>query len=176
VKPALDATSQLAPELQRTFTRLQPVVRHSSTTLPALQRVLTAAGPLMRQLAPAGRQLVPVLQLLEAYRHEAVGSLANAASATSEIIGGHHGLRILLTLNSQAPFGQETPQGSWRVNPYPAPGQLFNLAQGKAAFTCRDASRPTTIPVGGAPPCLAQKPWTFQGQTRSYPHVQPNRP
>jgi hypothetical protein len=176
VQPALHATTRLAPALRTTFRETDPIARGSGRTLPALDGVLASTRSHMHQLEPAGRQLVPILQLVALYRREVVASLANAASATQTTINGHHGLRILITLNSQAVFGQQTRQGAFRSNPYPAPGAILDLAQGRGAFTCRDAEHPTTLPIGAPPPCLAAKPWTFQGRTASYPRVQENRP
>jgi ABC-type transporter Mla subunit MlaD len=176
IRPALRGVDALAPELRLAFDRLAPIVSASRTTLPKLDGTLKLAGRLMARLAPAGRQLVPILQLLGVYRHEVVSSLANAGSATSPIISGHHGLRFMLTLDPESLYGQASQQGTWRSQPYPAPGEGTDLTDGKGAISCANAGNRTTVPISAAPPCVLGRPWTFQGRTALYPRVAPNAP
>ena len=176
VRPALRATDELVPELRTTFARLDPILRASGRTLPALTRSLRTARPLLDVLQPAGRDLVPVLQLLELYRADVVGSLANGAAAAKGTVAGKHVVRIALPINNEANLGAKERQGSSRWNPYFAPGKALELWQGQHAWDCRHAGERTTAPLGTPPPCLQAEPWTFQGATRQYPHLQENRP
>jgi virulence factor Mce-like protein len=175
LKPALEQTAALAPTLRSTFSRLDPIVRMAGRTIPPLAATVADARRAMHALAPAGRQLVPVLQLLERYRHETVAAVANTASASQEKLNGHHALRILLTVNNEGVFGQQSRQGSFRSNPYPAPGSTVGLAEGRGAFTCAEAANPTYLAPTSSPPCVEQPPWRFQGRTAAYPRLHPNR-
>lgn len=175
VRPALDGTVALTPVLRTTFRRLDPILRASSRTLPALRRTLRASKPLFDVLHPAGRDLVPVLQLLELYRDDVVGSLANGAAAAKGTIDGKHVVRIALPINAQSRLGADERDGGSRWNPYYAPGTALDLWQGIGAQDCRQTEN-REIPLGRFPPCLQARPWTFQGNTRQYPHVQENAP
>lgn len=176
VRPALEGTVDLTPQLRATFARLDPIIRGSGRTLPALDRTLREAKKLMDVLLPAGRDLVPVLQLVELYRRDIVGSLANGAAAAQGTIGGKHVVRIGLPINNEGQLGQSTRQGSSRWNPYWAPGRALELWTGKQALDCRQTGN-VAVPLGtGAPPCLKAEPWEFQGSTRLYPHVRENSP
>lgn len=175
LKPALDGTVALTPALRTTFARLDPVLRASATTLPALQRTLRTSKPLLDVLHPAGRDLVPVLQLLELYRRDIVGSLANGAASAKGTINGKHVVRIALPINAQANIGAEERDGGSRYNAYYAPGTALDLWQGIGSQDCRHTGN-REVPLGRFPPCLQAKPWTFQGATRQYPHVQENAP
>jgi hypothetical protein len=54
-------------------------------------------------------------------------------------------------------------------------------ADHQQAFVCRDTGDlqqdpgPRPRPVPGMP-CVVQGPWTFQGESRSYPHVERDLP
>lgn len=175
VRPALTGAESLAPELRTAFRRMDPIVRQSKTTLPALTRTLRASRPLLDVLEPAGRDLVPVIQLLELYRRDVVGSLANGAAAAQGTVNGKHAVRIGLALNNETTLGQTRRQGSSRWNPYYAPGRAIDFWTGKQALDCRKASL-VSAPPEPVEPCQQAAPWTFQGATRLYPHLQPNPP
>jgi ABC-type transporter Mla subunit MlaD len=175
VRPALQGTVELIPQLRTAFRRIDPIVRDSRRTLPALTRLLRASRPVVDALHPAGRELVPVLQLLELYRRDVVGSLANGAASAEGTVAGKQAVRIGLTINNEDTLGQPSRQGSSRWNPYYAPGRAIDFWAGHEALDCRKTSNPT-VPVGTPPPCVQAAPWTFQGATRQYPHLQRNPP
>ena len=175
VRPALLGSEALAPQLRIAFRRLDPIVRESGRTLPALTRTLRASRPLLDVLEPAGRDLVPVIQLLELYRRDVVGSLADGAAAAQGTVGGKHAVRIGLALNNETTLGQTQRQGSSRWNPYYAPGRAIDFWTGHQALDCRKASL-VSAPPEPVEPCAQAVPWTFQGATRLYPHLQPNPP
>ncbi len=179
VRPALDEASRLAPALSTTFRRLDPVITSARKGLPAVTSVVKEARPLLRALVPAGADLVPVLQMLEAYRQDSVDAAANVAAATNASVTGPDGqerryLRVLPPIWSEGMLGFDHREPSNRYNPYPAPGGMAKLVQGGLeAFDCRNTENSSaTIVLGTAPPCVRQEPWEFQGDKRSFPQVE----
>jgi virulence factor Mce-like protein len=180
-RPALTSAARLAPELERLFSELRPAVPELRRALAPTTRVLDAARPLMRALDPAGRELVPVVELLNAYRRELVALLANLAAAAEPAASepGPDGGRLryaralpLITTEQLFGFTQRLP--SSRYNPYPRPGALDELGRpAHRSLGCSHLANPQTVPaLGGAPPCLEQAPWRFGGRLRSYPHLE----
>ena len=186
LRPGLAAASRLAPELEALFRALRPVQRAARTGLPALDRIVDASPPLLEVIHLAARDLIPVLELLNAYRRDLVAAFANVAAATNATTtaaGGRtaHYLRVLIPINSEGPVGQPRRLASNRHNPYLAPGaQDDYLRGGLRAFDCRNLSNPQTVPIAppatGAPPCLVQGPWTFRGATRHFPRLERDAP
>ena len=175
LRPALEGTVALTPQLRTAFRRLDPIVRASRRTLPALTRTLRASRPLLDALHPAGRELVPVLQLLELYRRDVVGSLATGAATAEGTVAGKHVVRIGLAINNETTLGQGTRQGSSRWNPYYAPGRAIDFWTGRQALDCRQAGNPT-VPPESVQPCAQAEPWAFRGERRLYPHLSRNPP
>lgn len=179
LEPALDEATRLAPALRTTFRRLDPVISVSRAGLPALTQVVDAARPLLRTLVPAGQDLVPVLQTLEAYRDDAVDQAAATAAATNASTVLPDGsrrryLRVLPPIWTEGLMGFAKREPYSRANAYPAPGTGGKLATGGLeAFDCRNTTNPAVAsPLGAAPPCITAKPWTFAGRTRSYPNAE----
>lgn len=172
----------LGPRLERLFGELQPVMRAARSGLPAATRILDTAIPFVQVLHPAGRELLPFYDLAAAYKREIVSSLAKGTAATQASTpradgSRAHYIRTLMPILSESLFGYGQRQPYNRHNPYPSPGALEGMANGGLhAFDCRNTSNPQQappIPPGaGAPPCLAQQPWTFQGETRAFPHLE----
>lgn len=184
LRPALEEGSRLAPDLRGAFGELGPVLDASERGLPALTRLVDTLGPVLGTLHTAGRDLVPVVDLLGAYRREAVATLSNFATttqaSTKRADGSRlHYLRILAPFSNEGPFGWARRHGTNRHNPYLRPGGLEDLGRGGLrSLSCANASNPTPMPPlgSGAPPCLAQEPWEFRGKRRSYPHLEPDAP
>lgn len=180
VRPALQETTLLAPDLQALFLELGPVLDAAHAGLPRATRVIELARPLVEVLHDAGRQLVPVVQLLELYRRELIAPLANIGAATqgSMILpdgSRRHYLRALPPLTNEMSVGYAQRPPSNRHNPYFKHGALQRLADGPLrAWDCDNVDNPLTVPTfgPGAPPCLVQRPWPFRGESRSYPHVE----
>jgi hypothetical protein len=184
VRPALVNTAALAPELTALFRELRPVIVSARTALPALTSIVRGTVGLVSVLYPAGRELVPVVQILEAYTNEIVAALANlgaATQATNVQPNGEalHYLRALVPVGNETVFGYARRPGSNRHNAYTAPGGLGALATGGLkAFDCNNVGNPTPLPVlgSGAPPCMVQAPWTFRGKTAQYPRAEQEGP
>lgn len=183
VRPALAQTSKLAPALTRVFHGVGPLVASAGRGVPAATQLVGAVRSLSDQLDPAGRQAFPVVDLLAAYEPDLTGGLATLGAATESTTllpngGRQHVARVLLPIVADSLLGSDRRYGANRGNAYPAPGQNDKLQ----AFDCRSSANPTPIPVlsslpgGGAPPCVTAPPWTFEGNTRSFPQLRPFNP
>lgn len=170
--PGLRAGRLLAPDLAATLQSLDTTITVSKPALPALTRLLRDASLAFRAIDPAGRELVPILRTLEAYRRDIVASVSNTAAATNATVprpGGapKHYLRTLVQLNNELPFGQTARGGSHRENAYLPPLGLSPVLSGGTvrAISCREVDRADPFPVlgSGAPPCLQQEPYSLAG-------------
>jgi phospholipid/cholesterol/gamma-HCH transport system substrate-binding protein len=178
--PSLAQAKILAPTLTKLLRDLPATITAGHTGLPALTSILRAARPALRQLWPAGRQLVPLLQLLAVYRDFIVGPIATLGAATN---GGsyqngqfvHYAQGAPLLWNESVSGWEKSPPTN-RQNAYPAPASLLDIAHGGLkAWTCDNLNNPLIIPViptgTGAPPCKVQGPWTFNGVSAYFPHL-----
>ncbi len=181
LEPALREARTLAPALDRALRALRTTAGHARRGLPAGTRLLDAARPLMGVLHPAGRELVPLIQTLHAYREDAVTALAASAAvanATYPTADGkrQHVLRGLLIATNELPYGLAAPNATHRDNPYLRPGAMADLGRGGLrAFDCRHAAGSNAVPpIGtGAPPCLQQEPFSIAGgPAGSFPRVE----
>ncbi|HVS29075.1 MAG TPA: MlaD family protein [Solirubrobacteraceae bacterium] len=185
VRPDLAQASKLAVQLRPLFNELRPVIGAARGGLPAATDVVKAARPLIDVLDPAGRQLVPVVELLGRYKREIVTQLANLGAATQASItqpdgSALHYLRVLIPILNEGLSGFPQRVASNRHNPYFAPNALDDYANGGLrAFDCANTSSTQIGPVlgpGGAPPCVVAPPWNFRGLTRSFPHLEAYQP
>ena len=181
--PGLREARLLAPDLRGTLKALGRSADAAEKGLPALTGIVNTAGPAMDVLMPAGKQLVPVLKVVEDYREDVVTALHNTAStlqATQPRGDGprKHYLRAIVPLGNELPFGVAQPNGTHRSNPYIRPGGVQDLIEGRPykAFDCRNTSNSSVMPpLGtGLPPCLTQEPFSVGGQqARQFPNVKP---
>ena len=182
VRPGLVELERLAPELTSVARALDRTITAARPGLPAATSIVKAAGPLLDVLVPAARELVPVVQTIEAYRSDAMASLANGAAATNAVTPRADGtrdkyLRVLLQFNNESLYGVARRHGTHRENGYLRPGGMEDLVQGRPlrAFECQDAGNPNAVPpLGiGAPPCLEQEPFSVTGdERRQFPHTE----
>jgi virulence factor Mce-like protein len=181
---AISGAQDLGHQLTGLFHELPPSLDASRSGFPATRRLLNATRPLNAQLLPAGRQLVPVLDLSKAYAPDLAGGLASLAAALQLTAPGtdgvqRHYLRALLTVNSETSAKQTARPSSNRHNAYPRPGWLKDLATGplKSSDCNISAFDPTSPPivvgVEGPPPCVVAGGWEFRGNTRYYPLMSP---
>jgi virulence factor Mce-like protein len=189
VGPALSGANRLAPQLTHAFRELLPILNTARTAVPALIKLVADIRPVTSALDPFMRQVVPIGKLADLYQRDTIASLANTAAAlegTTPLPGGgtQHYLRTLLPLVNEGYAGIAQRFPTNRDNPYPAPGARAGLARGALpAFDCSNTASRQPAPIlpalganSGAPPCITQAPWSFQGTARSYPHVEPLRP
>lgn len=179
-RAAIAGARDLAHQLRGLFRELPPSMRATRAGLPATERFLDATRPLNAQLLPAGRQLVPVLDLAKSYRRDIAGAFASLGAALQVTAPGtdgvaRHYLRALLTINNETSAKQVARPYTNRHNAYPRPGWLNDLAGGPLKSSDCDNIKPDpanpTAPVGveGAPPCVVQGGWPFRGNTRYFP-------
>jgi hypothetical protein len=105
----------------------------------------------------------------------AAGSYVDAAG-----IPHSYGSGIITVWNeSVAGWVKKLPTN--RQNPYPKPPDAL-LDTGRIgvikSYDCRHIHNPLYLPPTGtgAPPCILQGPWTFDGETAYYPRLKPAGP
>lgn len=85
------------------------------------------------------------------------------------------------TTENEAIGGYQKRLPTNRQNTYPAPDSENDIAYGGLkAYDCRNTGNPLIIPVippgTGAPPCVTQGPWRFNGLSRYFPRLRPAKP
>lgn len=181
LKPTVEGAARLGTQLSLTARRLDPVITTAKQGLPATRQVLDAAGPALDRVSPLAGNLVPIAQFLDVYKKDFTRSwayVANATAPTAASAGGRqvHYLRLILPIWNEivAEYPKRGPTN--RANPYPAPGGLARLGQGKTLQTygCDHLNNPQLVPVigPGPPACDAQPPFTIGGRTRQFPSLQ----
>ncbi|MDX6663829.1 MAG: phospholipid/cholesterol/gamma-HCH transport system substrate-binding protein [Solirubrobacteraceae bacterium] len=180
VEPALQAARTLAPQVEAVLHDLDGVLPVAERALPATAHLVGALSPFIDILYPATREITPVISLVTRYRRELVATMANAGAALQASAPGLDGkpvhyLRSLVPITEEAIVGYAKRLPSNRHNAYFAPGGLAQLAKGGLlASDCRNLANPQTVPVigSGAPPCRLQPPWTIDGKTAYFPHLE----
>ena len=159
LSPTLTDLSALAPDLKALFRDLDKVITVSRTGFPAAERILRDLRPLLAQTDPALRQVIPILQVLSAYKGELTAFFANTAAATQALDPGTrlHYLRTTNPLNPENLAAYPRRIGSNRPNPYQLPGGYRKLAGGLEVYESRHCGR--TLPtISTAPPAPAPAP------------------
>ncbi|MEA2492212.1 MAG: phospholipid/cholesterol/gamma-HCH transport system substrate-binding protein [Thermoleophilaceae bacterium] len=177
--PALRGLDAAAPQAIALFRGLDRLIPTARRALPATATLVRGLTPFTDALYPAAANIVPVIDLMSAYKRELVASAANVAAAsqaTAPVADGRNlnYLRFVLPLTDESLVGQDQRQPGNRHNAYPAPGAWNAIGrEGLAASDCRNLSNPQTAPPAGtgAPPCRVQGAWEFSGAKRYYPHV-----
>jgi virulence factor Mce-like protein len=197
IGPAISSATALTSEARQLVIRLLRQYDLARTGLPALSRILPSLPPLFAQIHNAGRQLVPVLRYIGAYKEDLVAFLADYSSVTNASFndggtGTQHYARGLEATNNESYTDYVARPGTDRHNAYPPPlwqNELGPNTPLKAA-DCQNAQNATPSPpasvdsivaaitggipaIGGAPPCVVQPPWTFGGVTKSYHKLKP---
>lgn len=182
LEPALRQTMRTAPEARRMFAEIRSSAPRIAAALPGAARVLRAAAPSLDEVHPVLRELQPVLELLTTVRDAAVTTFAGVGQIhngtfIAEDNRVQHYANGIITVWNESIGGWVKRLPSNRGNTYPKPGFLHNIATGLASFDCRHLRNPAYLPpFGGTPPCKTQGPWTYDGQTRYYPTLQPAPP
>ena len=127
LRPTLRAVKAFAPDLEETFTKLDPLIEASKEGLPALARTLEATTPLLAQVQPFLEELNPILQYLEYYQWQTADFISNGAGALADTVSvvkdnerGHYLRQFGPTGNESAAFWPTRP-GSNRGNAYLPP-------------------------------------------------------
>ncbi|WP_158276770.1 MlaD family protein [Paraconexibacter algicola] len=182
--PALLEIDRTAPIVQRLFAGLPGLSSSIVAGTPSLTRLLRTSPTPFAQIYDMSRELIPFLQLAAADRREITGVFANVGSVLSgksqlgdgRIVNYGSGLPVIWN-EIAAGWVRRLPTN--RLNPYPRPGGAETIATGGLkAFDCRNTDNvPYLAATGsGAPPCLEQEPWTFNGTTAQYPRLQLDPP
>lgn len=184
VAPGLASLRRLAPQVRAVLAQLRVTLPTARRALPATAHFVDSLVPFVETLYPAAREIVPTIALVRAYRQEINATVANVAAATQATAPGADGrpvhyLRALIPFTEEAIVGYPKRLASNRHNAYHAPGELDQLGRGGLhASDCRNTAGAQVLPVigSGAPPCRVQPPWSFQGATRYFPHVDRTAP
>jgi phospholipid/cholesterol/gamma-HCH transport system substrate-binding protein len=182
IAPTLNDALALSPSLRSVARALGPVLNVAPRGLRAARAVILGTVPLIPKLRFLARYLVPIIDYLYAYRQEVVQSWPKGAAATNGILldpgTGHylHYLRAPAQIPIEALAIAAKRQPYSRANAYMSPGGIAGFNTNRLqAFDCRNLANPQTVPPvpGGQPSCIQQQPWTFEGKTGQYPHLQP---
>ncbi|MHB8694446.1 MAG: MlaD family protein [Solirubrobacteraceae bacterium] len=180
LEPALQTIDAATPAFRSLFSQLPAVLTAGKRALPALTDIARAARAGFKQFYPTSRQLIPFMQLFSINKN-IIDILANVGTfmggtyvGPGGIVVGH--ISALVTLWNETISGWVHKLPTNRQNPYPKPpdtlletGQLGVLK----AYDCRNTGNPLLLPPTGtgAPPCILQGPWTFNGKSAYYPRL-----
>ena len=144
------------PTCNALFRDLDKLITASRTGFPAAERILRDLRPLLAQIDPALRQLIPILEVLGAYKGELNSFFANTASATQAFDPGTrlHYLRTTNPLNPENLAAYPRRIGSNRPNPYQLPGGYRRLDRSLQVYETRHCGRtaPTISTAAGPVP------------------------
>jgi len=179
---AQDAAAELLPEVARFLRLARPELRRARRVLPQVQDVVGRADRTVPAAGEVTRRMPPFFSLLSAYRTQLVSWAAKLGAITQPTITGANGvpqhyIRLAAVLPNEALVGGSRRQPFHRSNPYPSPGAFSALEDGvPRAFDCRWTAGGTTFPpLGPAPPCVVQAPWSLNGRTAAWPRLTPLR-
>lgn len=185
VLPVLEGLTKAAPQAERTFARLRPLMTTSKTALPATDRIARTFSQAAPPIYDTSRELIPTVRLASVVRRSVVTFFANLAAATNgkELRADgtpEHAISAIPSFWNETAGGWVKKLPSSRANPYPIPDALGKVGtQGLKTFDCRHTgNREYVPPTGGrgAPPCNLQGPWTFEGKTAYYHMLERAKP
>ena len=162
--PTLDATRQLAPDLNSLFAGLLKATPAAKQGFPALRQLLSAdLTPLFSRYDAFGAQLDSLLQVLGNYKHEITAFFGNGAAATEGFARGpEDNFAATHYVRTEAVFGPEFLAAfprrlkMGRSNPYTAPGGYTELQKGLLksfeTFQCQNGISAKLDPTSPANP------------------------
>jgi virulence factor Mce-like protein len=161
MKPAFAALNDLAPQFDGFFGQLQDVVHASEAGLPAFDRILGNLPGLFDAFQPFLRNANPMVDHIGKSKREVTAFFANTTAASQarslpDVIPGArqpvHYLRTSQGLTPESLTFYPRPLGSTRLNPYPKPGLLDELAGGLSILGTGDCGGPEISPPSDAAP------------------------
>jgi len=196
LQPTLRDVRALAPDLERFFQNLDPVITASKTGMPATREVLEGAQPLLGELGPFLQQINPIFKYFEASQWQVAdflnyGAAALSAKTASPGGGVGHYLRQFGPLGAESVSIWKERAPTNRGNSYFQPlsiasskadnGQGYNKYKITGQFDCTN-SGVKPAPTDGSPGCVVQNEnpfdpgykFSFNGKklTGAFPHVE----
>jgi phospholipid/cholesterol/gamma-HCH transport system substrate-binding protein len=181
LKPTLADVHAMAPDLERFFRNLDPLITASKRGLPAARDTLEGLQPVLDAMHPFLGQLNPMLQYLEASQSQVADFISYGAAALADTTaspggGVGHYLRQFGPLGAESAAIYKERLPSNRGETYVGPRHLF----GPPAMRYLDAPSTDCANTGGSHPpqqgnpgCWKHGPMEFQGQIQGdFPHVQ----
>jgi hypothetical protein len=183
--PTLHDVRGLAPDLRRTFVKLDPLITASQRGLPALRDILGGLQPMLKNLDPFLEQLNPILQWLEYNQYVTGDFISNGAAALANEVPTGTSNEVGHYLRQYGPLGPETV-GIWPTRFPGNRGNAYTAGTGLADtptsakhlifpnFDCKPAGGdvlPDPTPLTGHPGCFVASPLNFQGNTKSFTQV-----
>jgi phospholipid/cholesterol/gamma-HCH transport system substrate-binding protein len=175
MKPAFSALNDVAPQFEGFFGQLQDVVDASEKGLPAFNRILGNLPPLLDAFQPFLRNANPMVDYIAKNKREVTAFFANT-TASSEAVDltdslklAHtpvHYLRTSQILNPESLTFYPHPLGTTRLNPYPKPNLLDELASGLSIFgsgPCPTGN--VAVPAASDPPEITAQVQQFAFRT-----------
>jgi virulence factor Mce-like protein len=183
MKPAFAALDDLAPQFDGFFGQLQDVVKASEAGLPAFDRILGRLPPLLDRFQPFLRNANPMVDYIGKNKREVTAFFANTTAASQArdlpetLPGAHSAVHYLRTAQSLTPESltfYPRPLGSSRLNPYPKPGSLDELASGLSILGSGDCAGPELSPPAESEPAqLAPLVAQFAFRSEAAPVARP---
>ncbi|HEY6762857.1 MAG TPA: MlaD family protein [Baekduia sp.] len=173
--PAFSALNDVAPQFDGFFGQLKDVVDASEKGLPAFNRILGNLPPLLDAFQPFLRNANPMVDYIGDNKREVTSFFANT-TASSEAVDltdvlaraktPVHYLRTSQSMNPESLTFYPRPLGSTRLNPYPKPNMLDQLASGLSILgngPCPSGN--VAIPSSTLPPEIAPQIQQFAFRT-----------
>ena len=183
--PTLISVRDLAPDLQRLYRNLDPLLTASRKSLPASRELFDGVRPLLGQVGPFLGQLNPLLDWVGQHQYTLSDIFANLGVATAARTGsavpgapGHY-------LRQFGPQGAETVAthpnrlSSNRGNAYINPLSLVGAEGAKkliiASFDCKNSGGEKDNQSGTppTPACREQPPYPASGKAGRFPQIDP---
>ncbi|MEZ5074284.1 MAG: MlaD family protein [Solirubrobacterales bacterium] len=150
----LIALKRLAPEAERFFHGLRPVIRRAQSGFGSLRVILDdELPPFLGRLDPYFDQLIPILDTVDRYKREVTAFLANtstAINAASVPAGSQTSFKYLRATGPLGPAVLGSPPSPYktsRFNAYVKPGGYTKLSQGLDSFFTAHCSSGLTATV-----------------------------
>lgn len=179
-----DSLTGLAPNLRSMFVEAKGLPAGFSTSLPIYTKMFDSVVPLTNSLVTTGGDLTSAFMYTVNFQREGHLAFSNAGNLLNSYSPNAKGeqksmLRVVAPLNAEIAFGQSVKNQKTRSNPYPLPGSLDGVGSQQISFSCSHANNgnngkllQSLIAFEDAHPCVEQQPWSYQGVTQMYPHVQ----
>ncbi len=137
LRPVLNASIDLDPQLIRLYTNLRPIIRKAPRAFPSLRGFLDDEAPrLLARLPDYLAELNPFVQTIGYYRRELAAFLGNIAASTNALAeypnpvnpNGVRYVRAGITIGPESATAFDQRLKTNRSNPYPIAGSNLDFA------------------------------------------------